>query len=194
MSIETFLDHLRRAGVTAVADVRTSPFSRRFPHFSKNQIRSILKDNNIRYVFLGRELGGRPQRSGLYCDGVADYEKMALEPAFVEGVERVIKGTQEYRIALMCSEHNPLDCHRCLLVGRALIERQMCVEHILYNGRIVNHSVVEKKLLELAGAEVGDFFLSEEDRLNKSYRLRARKVAFRDPSVDNTSSEEVEHN
>src|ERR1051326_9124296 len=101
MSIDDFLTVLRQTGVTAVADVRTSPFSRRLPHFSRDELRAALSENNIRYVFLGQELGGRPKDRRLYCDGVADYGRMALEPAFLEGLDRVIKGARAHTIALI---------------------------------------------------------------------------------------------
>ena len=107
----------------AVADVRSSPYSRHSPHFSRDELRAELRSEGISYVFLGNELGGRPKDRRFYCEGVADYEKMAQTPEFKTGLDRVIEGARKYRIALMCSEHDPLDCHRCLLVGRALAQR-----------------------------------------------------------------------
>ncbi|MBV8458539.1 MAG: DUF488 domain-containing protein, partial [Acetobacteraceae bacterium] len=117
--LRNFLTVLKNAGVTAVADVRSFPFSRRVPQFNRDELCAALKECNIKYVFLGEELGGRPRASDLYSGGIADYEKMALEPAFLKGIDRVISGAREHTVALMCSEHDPLDCHRCLLVGRA---------------------------------------------------------------------------
>jgi len=172
---------LKRAGVTAIADVRSSPFSHRVPHFSREELRVALKAEGIKYVFLGKELGGRPRVSKLYCEGVADYEKMALEPDFHKGIERVISGAQEHTIALMCSEHNPLDCHRCLLVGRALAERHLSVGHILNNGKVVEQREIEEKLLSFFGGTSDDLFAKREEQLAKAYRLRAKNVAYREP-------------
>jgi uncharacterized protein (DUF488 family) len=115
-SYEHFLSLLRASGITAVADVRTTPFSRHFPHFNEAALRSELKLDGISYVFLGRELGGRPSSQSFYCDGVADYEKMARTETFASGIKRVVEGAKSFRVALMCSENDPLDCHRCLLV------------------------------------------------------------------------------
>ena len=81
LPIGAFLAMFEKAGVTAIADARSSPFSRRMPHFSRNELRASLKECGIKYVFLGKELGGRPRTSALYCDGIADYEKMALVSA-----------------------------------------------------------------------------------------------------------------
>jgi uncharacterized protein (DUF488 family) len=192
MSIEAFLTNLQRVGVTAIADVRTSPFSRRFPHFSKDELRATLKEQGIKYVFLGKELGGRPRSERLYCDGVADYEKMAVEPSFVNGLERVITGSKEHTIALMCSEHNPLDCHRCLLVGRALVGRNVILDHILYSGQVVGQSNVEERLLNIVGRDAGDLFASREERLSNAYRIMAKKVAFQHRHSNATLTEAAE--
>ena len=180
LAIRTFLNLLRKAEITAVADVRSSPFSRRMPHFSRNELRATLKENGMKYVFLGKELGGRPSTQNLFCDGVADYEKMALEPAFLEGIERVASGSKEHTVALMCSEHNPLDCHRCLLVGRVLAERQLPLSHILNSGRIADQREIEDKLLGAAESATDDMFSPRGDRLAKAYRLRAKNVAYRE--------------
>jgi uncharacterized protein (DUF488 family) len=181
MPLEAFLSTLRASGVTAVADVRSSPFSRRVPHFNREELEVALKDCGIEYRFLGKELGGRPRTSDLYCEGVADYEKMALEPAFHKGLNRVIKGAYEHVVALMCSEHNPLDCHRCLLVSRALANRHVPVAHILGNGRITEQRDIEEALLDLSTNPIDDMFASREDRLASAYRQRALAVAYREP-------------
>lgn len=184
LALDPFLNLLKRAGVTAIADVRSSPFSRRSPHFSRDDFRASLKEVGIKYVFLGKELGGRPRAENLYCDGVADYEKMALEPAFLKGIDRVVDGSKEHTIALMCSEHNPLDCHRCLLVGRALADRKISIGHILSNGNVATQYDIEEKLLALVGAEekdMEDMFASREELLSVAYRSRAKAVAYREP-------------
>jgi uncharacterized protein (DUF488 family) len=178
LSYEQFLCRLRAAGVTAVADVRTSPFSRHFPHFNQSALHEELRQDGIAYVFLGNELGGRPAEKELFCEGVADYEKMAKTKAFAKGLERVVEGAKKFKIALMCSEHNPLDCHRCLLVGRVLQERGVLVGHILANGSLSGHTDIEAQLLDLAGKTEDELFTRPEERLAIAYRLRAMKVAY----------------
>jgi uncharacterized protein (DUF488 family) len=184
MPLEAFLSALDASGVTAVADVRSSPFSQRVPHFNREELEAALRGRGIKYVFLGKELGGRPRASDLYCDGVADYEKMARVPTFHKGLDRVIRGANEHVIALMCSEHNPLDCHRCLLVGRALANRHVPVGHILGGGRIAEQRDIEEALLNLSGNPTDDMFASREDRLAMAYRPRALAVAYREPRRD----------
>lgn len=184
LSYERFLTLLNHASVTAVADVRTAPYSRHFPHFNRDTLKNELRQDRIAYVFLGEELGGRPKEKSFFCDGVADYEKMAATEAFTRGLGRIIEGAQKYRIAMMCSEHDPLDCHRCLLVGRVLHQRGVRVRHILSNNTIINHDAIEAKLLELSGKVDDDFFEPAERRLAMAYRKRAAKVAFSERKDD----------
>jgi uncharacterized protein (DUF488 family) len=181
---ERFLDLVRRANVNAIADVRSAPYSRQFPQFNRESLLSELRADGIAYVFLGKELGGRPSDRQFYCDGVADYERMSQTVEFSKGLDRVLEGAKKYRIALMCSERDPLDCHRCLLVGRALAQRGVRMSHILGDGRVVSHSTIEDKLLELSGRNTDDFFALPSERLATAYRERARRVAFAEPQPD----------
>jgi uncharacterized protein (DUF488 family) len=175
---ERFLDLLRRCGVTAIADIRTAPYSRHSPHYNKDNLQDELRHDGIAYVFLGQELGGRPKDKNLYCDGVADYEKMARAGDFAKGLNRIIEGARKYRIAMMCSEHDPLDCHRCLLVGRVLREQGAAVRHILSDGTVVGQEEIEAQLMALAGRTEADLFASHDQRLVSAYRERASKVAY----------------
>jgi uncharacterized protein (DUF488 family) len=183
-SYEHFLSLLRAYGITAVADVRTTPFSRHFPHFNEATLRSDLKLDGISYVFLGKELGGRPPSRSFYCDGVADYEKMAKTETFASGIKRVIEGAKKFRVALMCSEHDPLDCHRCLLVGRALSEEGVKLVHILEDSSLVSQEAIEEKLLRLAGRLSDDLLMTASERLSAAYRDRSLKIAYVEPPTD----------
>lgn len=178
LSYERFLTRLQRADVSAVADVRTSPFSRSFPHFNRDNLRRSLSTDGIAYVFLGDHLGGRPKDKELFHDGVADYEKMAETPMFAEGIVRVQRGSERYRIALMCSERHPIECHRCLLVGRALSDLGVDVRHIVSDDGIVTQTQIEMQLLRIFDRETSDMFMSDGDLLASAYRDQSRKVAF----------------
>jgi len=183
LEYEQFFARLNEAGVTAVADVRSSPYSRNLPHFNREALKEKLAIDHIQYVFLGKELGGRPNNKENYTDGIADYEKMANTEIFKNGIKRILSGALKYRIAMMCSEHNPLDCHRCLLVGRALEKRGVSVKHILQNGEIVTQDSIEQQLLIMADKQHDDMFASPDELLNEAYRLRARKVAFAEATL-----------
>jgi uncharacterized protein (DUF488 family) len=181
-SEERFRSLLEGAGINAVADVRSSPFSRHFPHFSKSEIQHWLKRAGVAYSFLGRELGGRPEDPRLFHNGVADYEAMAKVPSFAEGLSRLLKGAERYRVAMMCSEQDPLDCHRCLLVARRLAEKGICTGHILASGEVLPHSAIEERLLQLEKQATEDLFASRDERLATAYRNRNMRVAFSAPS------------
>jgi uncharacterized protein (DUF488 family) len=183
-ALERFISLLSNARVTAVADVRTSPYSRYHSHFNREDLKEALRLHKISYVFLGRELGGRPSSKRLYCEGIADYEKMAKEQDFDKALKRVCDGAKKYRIALMCAERDPLDCHRCLLVSRSLAERGMAVRHILDNGNMLSQAEIESELLKLSGRNFEDFFAQHSERLAVAYREQARKVAFAEPQID----------
>jgi uncharacterized protein (DUF488 family) len=186
-SWERFIALLRKADVTAIADVRSSPYSRYSKRFNREALREELRLDGVSYAFLGDELGGRPKEQMLYCEGVADYEKMARASEFEKGLDRVVDGAKKYRIALMCTERDPLDCHRCLLVGRALVGRGVRVGHILDDGKIVNHAQIEDKLLKLSNHNSEDMFAPREERLIAAYRERARKIAFAEPKSESKS-------
>lgn len=177
--IERFIALLDGARVTAVVDVRSAPVSRFAPQFNKEALAQVLTEQHIVYAFLGNALGGRPKQQHLYTKGVADYEKMAASLEFQAAIARLIEATERHRIALMCSESDPLDCHRCLLVARALVAANLEVAHILASGEIVAHSQTEERLLTLEGLGEEELFLrTREERLVKAYRLRSSKVAY----------------
>lgn len=178
-ALPRFLALLQKADVTAVADVRSAPVSRFAPHFNKDRLARSLAEQGIAYVFIGKELGGRPELPELFSGGVADYEKMAVVPAFKTGIGRLITGAESHRVAIMCAEADPLDCHRCLLVGRALAEAGVDIGHILSSGQVLTHAEIEDRLLDLAGLNDGSLLPSPRgERLVEAYRARARKVAY----------------
>jgi uncharacterized protein (DUF488 family) len=176
---ERFVALLRDAGVEAVADVRSTPFSRRFPWFSAKALAATLKQHDMAYLPYGKGLGGRPADASLYRDGVADYEAMAQRPEFLAALDRLIADAARHRACLMCAEREPLDCNRCLLVTRALAERGLAVGHILHDGTVEPHTATEQRLLTLCQQADDLFVTGQRERLAAAYRHRARAVAYR---------------
>jgi uncharacterized protein (DUF488 family) len=188
--LDRFLALLRGAGITAVADVRSSPFSRRLPQFNRPELECALREHGVAYLFLGEELGGRPQRPDLYTDGVADYERMRKTSAFRSGLERLIEGTEGDTVAMLCSEADPLDCHRGLMITPAAVACGLSPLHLLRDGRIETTPEMEERLL--AETRPGQGILdglfapvvSGEERaalLAEAYRKMGRRKAFRLP-------------
>lgn len=176
--IERFLALLRAAGVTAIADVRSIPASRRYPWFTGTRLAARLEAEGIAYVALGAALGGRPRDPRLFRDGVADYAAMARTDAFRAGLDRVGEGARGFRVCLMCAEREPLDCHRCLLVAPALAARGFRIGHILADATIEPHTQTENRLLALAGGQP-DLFADRDRRVAAAYARRAGTAAFR---------------
>jgi uncharacterized protein (DUF488 family) len=188
VTAEHFVALLRGASVSAVADVRTVPFSRFCPWFSAKNLAALLAREGVDYLSYGDALGGRPRDASLYCDGVADYEATARQPDFAAGIERLLADAAQRRaigcICLMCAEREPLKCHRCLLVARTLALRGLTIGHIRHDGTIEPHAATEQRLLELEGKD-GDLFVTGQDeRLAAAYRSRARTVAYRATGVE----------
>jgi uncharacterized protein (DUF488 family) len=179
IAAERFIGLLRHAGVNAIADVRSTPFSRRFPWFSGKTLAATLAHHGMTYLAYGDALGGRPHDAALYRDGVADYEAMAQRPEFQIGLDRLLADAARARVCLMCAEREPLDCHRCLLVARSLAARGLTIGHILHDGTVEPHAATEQRLLALTGASDDLFVTGQDERLAAAYRRRARAVAYR---------------
>ena len=132
--LDVFLALLRQHRVTAVADVRSAPYSRFNPQFNREPFAKALEAEGIRYVPLGNELGGRSDDPACYEGGRIRYDRVAATASFRSGLARVVQGAAKYRIALMCAEKEPLDCHRTLLVARALDAQGVDIAHIHADG------------------------------------------------------------
>jgi uncharacterized protein (DUF488 family) len=150
-SIEAFIALLQQHGITAVADVRSHPYSRFLPHFNKSELEAALQNVGIEYRFLGQELGARPNDPSCYVDGKAPYEKIAATQLFEKGITRLLKGADNFRIALMCAEKDPITCHRSILVCQHLRTFDVEIKHILTDGSLESHEVLEERLLKLHG-------------------------------------------
>lgn len=150
-SREAFIGLLQKQGITAVADVRSHPYSRYLPHFSKSALELLLKDAGIAYVFLGQELGARPNNPDCYIEGKAVYDRIASTEAFARGIQQLLKGTQTHKIALMCAEKDPITCHRTILICPHLQDSNLAIHHILNTGELESHQHLEERLLVLHG-------------------------------------------
>jgi uncharacterized protein (DUF488 family) len=148
LSIEAFVVLLQQHGITAVADVRSHPFSHYLPHFNKSEINASLSSVGIQYVFLGKELGARPKDLSCYdTNGKALYDRIAATPLFSQGIQRLLKGAAHYKISLMCAEKDPITCHRTILVCHQLKVFNLQINHILSDGNLEAHQHLEERLL-----------------------------------------------
>jgi uncharacterized protein (DUF488 family) len=177
---EKLLDLLARHRITALADVRSQPYSQYTPQFNRDTLDAALSRRRIKYVFMGRELGARRDERECYVDGQARYDRIRSLPAFLEGLDRLRKGVQTQRIALLCSEKDPITCHRAILICRAL-RREMTIQHILDDATLEPHAAAETRLLALMGLPEGDLFSDREQMLALAYDRQAEAIAFVEP-------------
>jgi uncharacterized protein (DUF488 family) len=134
---DAFADLVAGEQIKFLVDVRSYPYSRFAPHFNREELEAAMAARGVGYLFLGAELGGRPTREEHYdAEGHALYGLMSEEELFKAAVDRLICGAHRHRIALVCSEGNPHDCHRRLLVGKVLCDRGVELRHILPDGTI----------------------------------------------------------
>lgn len=180
-SIHTLPDFqalLRRHNVTAICDVRSMPFSRTNPQFNRENLKTSLSAVGMVYVFLGAELGARSTDPECYVDGRVQYDRLARTELFRKGIDRIRDGMREHRIALMCAEKDPLQCHRTILVARHLDEEGIAVEHIREDGRLESHDDALSRLLAMLKLSTDDMFRSRREVIEDAYRLQGGRIAY----------------
>lgn len=180
-ALDDFIRLLALHSIEAVADVRSSPFSRRNPQFNQRNLQQGLQSADIRYVYLGKELGARSDDPTCYENGQVQYMRLAKTALFQSGIERVIEGVSKYRIALMCAEKEPLHCHRTILVSRELARRSIGVVHILADGVLEAHTDTVARLVTELRLSADDMFLSRAEIEDSAYALQAEKRAYTRP-------------
>ena len=177
---DVFLRLLVRHGVAAVVDVRSAPYSRYAPQFNHEALQNALEAVGIAYAYLGGELGGRPADRSCYdADGRVRYDRVADSDDFDDGIRRVIRAADEGQVALLCTEKEPLECHRTLLVARNLVERGVAVGHILADGGLESYDDAMLRLVELHKLPPdGDMFRTRDDVIAEALERQARKFAY----------------
>lgn len=187
-SIDYFLDLLTAYRISAIADVRSSPYSKYSPQFNKDVLENALSNAGIDYVFLGDELGARRCENSCYVDDQAKYERIAQLPAFRRGMERILEGIEHYIIALMCSESDPITCHRTILVCRELKKSRpdLQITHILGDGTEEHQDASEKRLVTLHKLQPELFgnLTSTSGLIERAYDLQAEKIAYKKELIE----------
>ena len=171
------LTQLTQHGITAIADVRSMPYSRRHPQFNREPFQDALAQHHIAYVHLG-ELGARPTDPSCYAAGQVQYARLAATTAFQHGLARLQDGMQRYRIALLCAEKDPVTCHRTILICRALRAPALAIQHILADGRLEQHDASERRLVQLVDGTSVNRNQDARIRLERAYDLQAQRIAY----------------
>ncbi|MGH3427473.1 MAG: DUF488 family protein [Mycobacteriales bacterium] len=175
--LDRFLDLLADADVEVIADVRSHPYSRFAPQFNREPLKAALTARGSRYTFLGGELGGRPDGDEFYdADGHVLYNRVADSAWFGAGIDRLVQGLGSWRVAVMCSEEDPTDCHRRLLVARVLLTRGVEVNHLRGDGTVQPERLFDREAQ-------GDLFNGFSGESWRSTRSVSRKRAHASSSV-----------
>jgi len=178
-----FGELLNPASIDMVVDVRSSPFSKMYPQFNKDALSASLKTLQIGYLFMGDSLGGRSSDPEDFRDGHVVYQRLAEKDIFSQGIDRVLTGAKKFKIVLLCSEKEPLDCHRTLLVSRSLDDNGLSVGHILATGEVESHETSLARLLKLHNLQEPDLFGNTDARLLEAINLQEAKVAYSLPKT-----------
>lgn len=186
-SQEDFLGLLKRYDINCIVDVRSVPASKYSPQFNLESLKWFMKANNIQYLHFGDEFGAR-RTDCLNEKGQVDFELVAKTPLFIQGTKRLMRGQEKgFRISLMCSEANPLECHRFSLISRFFHEKGIEVLHILKDGELVSHASLEnlmideylhskKHLLPEVDQLFGTYTLENQRR--DAYRLKNKEIGY----------------
>ncbi|NLW48805.1 MAG: DUF488 domain-containing protein [Firmicutes bacterium] len=185
-----FLELLTKYGINCLVDVRSNPYSKYAPQYNMNEIKRFLISNQIYYIFMGEEFGARRKDKSLFTNDYLDFDKVIPSSLFQKGIERIKNGLEKnLKIAFMCTEKDPLDCHRCILVARAFHDLEYNILNIREDGNCEPQSQIEKRLLDLYFPIKNQLSLIElepkmdtPDLILEAYRLRNQEIAYREES------------
>ena len=187
-TLERFLELLKMHNINCIVDVRSTPFSKYTSQFNREGLQGYLKKHNILYIWMGKEFGARRDKKELYSiQGYLDFEKVRKDSDFLGGVERIRNGISKgYRICLMCTEKDPIDCHRTILVAKGLEDNGIEVNHILQDGKLINKQQIAERLLDMYFKNRNqinfDMLLgnikTEQEMLEEAYKKRNKDIGY----------------
>lgn len=185
-TIESFLEELSSFGINCIVDVRSMPYSKYTPHFNAESLSAVLKKHHIAYLPFGPEFGAR-RYDAIGDNNQVNFEMAVQTEAFAKGVHRLQNGLEKgFRIALMCSEANPLECHRFSLVSRFFFEHGYNVHHILKAGEMTGHKELQEQMIadyirkgKLPEVDLMFGEYTEEDQIRDAYRLKNAEIGYK---------------
>ena len=175
--------------INYVLDVRSTPYSKFTDQFNKELISQVLKRNGINYFYMGKLFGARQEDRSLYTsEGYLDFEKTRESEQFKTGLQSVIKGLNEgNNITLMCTEKDPFDCHRTIMVSRGFELEGIEVQHIHEDGHLESqkeindrliHNLEKKRKVDINQTSLFGPQKSYDEWLKEAYRLRNREIGY----------------
>lgn len=184
--IDSFINLLQLNGVEWLVDVRSIPYSQHNPQYNKENLKTDLGKSHISYVHMGNLLGARHSNPNLYFDDkeMVDFKKVRDSDGFKHGIDKIVNGVSKgFNICLMCSEKDPFDCHRFVLISYALEKKGVTVKHILENGDVITNQVLEERMLLKYKIEYGKATLFEmgktrEEAVEEGYEKRNHDIGY----------------
>jgi uncharacterized protein (DUF488 family) len=177
-TIESLVTLMKKFNVTAIVDVRSQPYSRFKPEFNRESLMKSLIANGIEYVFLGDNLGARIRAPECYKNGQISYELVSRHPLFGEGIGRLLKEMNNFSIAIMCAEKDPITCHRMILICKELKNHGVQITHIIDTNTSEDHVEAEFRLMKLYHLEQPDLFMTDSQRLERAYSKQEEQIAY----------------
>jgi uncharacterized protein (DUF488 family) len=177
-SSELFLDLLTMNSISAIADVRSRPYSRLNPQFNQERLKAQLRLAGIAYVPFGRELGARTDDQSCYTNGKVQYDRLAQTPLFRAGLTLLREGIREQRVALLCAEKDPITCHRMVLVCHELRLEPLDIFHIRADGSLESNAEAERRMVEAVSLPEYDLFTSRDETIEQAYLLQGNRIAW----------------
>jgi uncharacterized protein (DUF488 family) len=177
ISIEEFIQMLKIHNIQIVCDVRSHPHSAYVPHFNAIKLRNTLIEHNIKYLYLGKELGPRKDNPEYYNNGKVQYNLIEQSQDFKNGIQRLVAGIQHYTIAIMCAEKDPINCHRAILICKNM-PKDITIYHILGDSSLELHTDLEKRLVLQYFGNTATLFNTYDELLEQAYSLQAQKLAY----------------
>lgn len=183
--IDDFIKVIKEYHINSLIDVRSSPFSKFYSDYNKPNLCKALHEKGIFYQNYNREFGARQVDKIFYPNGYLDFSIFTKSTNFLEGMNKITNAIPlGYRFVLMCSEKDPITCHRAIMVGKAFFDNGVSINHILSNGRIITQSDIETRLLDMYYPDRDQLTLfgeqlSDEKKIKNSYKYQNEKIGYR---------------
>lgn len=185
--INYFINIVKKYKINCIVDVRSIPYSKYSPQYNKENIKKLLKINKINYIYMRKEFGAMRTAKTLYTkEGYVDFEKVKYDKDFKLGINRVKVGVEKgYKIAFMCAEKIPSDCHRCILIGRTFKNLGYNIINIIDENKYKLQNDIEKELIEIYYPDrnqislIPEMNLSNEELINNVYKFKNREIGYR---------------
>ncbi|HEK8845259.1 TPA: DUF488 domain-containing protein [Clostridioides difficile] len=186
---DKLINMIKKYDINCVVDIRETPYSKYNIQYNKEAFNESLRNSGFLYIYMGKEFGAKRTNKDVYTqEGYADFEKVAKEDIFFNGIERLKKGCQMgYRIVLLGAMQEPIRCHRSILVGKVLNKEGFDVKYIMHEGNLAYQEDIEESLLDkyfsdrkqLSIDNLLGSALTREEMIQEGYKLANKEIGYR---------------